>query len=74
MTAKKEIKSPSNIDELRKFGCNALADIANEKINLKAAHEISNLIGKVNHSVMVEIAHAKLNKEKADIPFLQYSK
>lgn len=47
-----------------------VADVINEDINVKAAHEVSSLMGKVASLAKTKIEYAKLRKENPEIAFL----
>jgi len=44
--------------------------VLNDKVNVKAAHEVSSLMGKVASLAKTKIEYAKLRKESPKIQFL----
>lgn len=64
----------NNIDDLRKAVIEDRKALKAGKINVQTANEFSRQVAEVSKTIKLELEEAKINGEKADIPFLKYKK
>lgn len=65
-----KIKKAMNYEEAIEQTLQTVADVINQDISVKAAHEVSSLMGKTASLAKSKIEYAKLRKESPKIKFL----